>query len=57
MTDPTCPFCEIVAGRREREVVLDDVDVVAFLNKYPATTGHMLVVPRIHRRDIWEIEQ
>jgi len=57
LTDPTCPFCEIVAGRREREVVLDDVDVVAFLNKYPATTGHMLVVPRIHRRDIWEIEQ
>jgi histidine triad (HIT) family protein len=57
LTDPTCVFCEIVAGQREREVVLEDVDVVAFLNRYPATTGHVLVVPRIHRRDIWEIQK
>jgi histidine triad (HIT) family protein len=57
MTDAVCAFCEIVAGRAEREVVLEDADVVAFLNLYPATTGHMLVAPRTHRRDIWEIEQ
>jgi histidine triad (HIT) family protein len=30
--------------------------VVAFLCEPPATWGHTLIVPRAHRRDIWEIE-
>jgi histidine triad (HIT) family protein len=29
--------------------------VVAFLCEPPATWGHTLIVPRAHRRDIWEI--
>ncbi len=33
-----------------------DEQVVAFLCEPPATWGHTLVVPRVHRRDIWEIE-
>ena len=28
--------------------------VVAFLCEPPATWGHLLVVPRAHRRDIWD---
>jgi histidine triad (HIT) family protein len=49
-----CPFCEIVAGSRSQEIVYEDDRVVAFLCEPPATWGHLLVVPRAHRRDIWD---
>ena len=49
-----CPFCEIVAGRKHQEIVYADDGVVAFLCEPPATWGHLLVVPRQHRHDIWE---
>ena len=52
----SCPFCEIVAGRREQEVVYADGQVVAFLCEPPAAWGHVLVVPRAHVADIWSIE-
>lgn len=50
-----CPFCEIVAGEREQEVVYADETAVAFLCEPPAAWGHVLVVPRTHRADVWEI--
>jgi histidine triad (HIT) family protein len=50
-----CIFCDIVAGRKSQEVVYEDDTVVAFLCEPPATWGHVLVVPRSHRTDIWDI--
>jgi histidine triad (HIT) family protein len=50
-----CPFCEIVAGRHQREIVYADDTVMAFLCEPPATWGHVLIVPREHRADIWDI--
>ena len=43
-----CEFCEIVAGRAEAAVVLDEPDVLAFLDVRPVFPGHTLVVPRSH---------
>jgi histidine triad (HIT) family protein len=43
-----CAFCEIVAGRLAAQVVLDERDVVAFLDRRPVFKGHTLVVPREH---------
>jgi histidine triad (HIT) family protein len=54
MPSAACPFCEIVAGRRAEEIVYSDDAVVAFLCEPPATWGHVLVVPRQHRTDIWD---
>ena len=34
----------------------EDDRVVAFLCEPPATWGHILVAPRVHRRDIWAIQ-
>ena len=52
----SCPFCEIADGRRRQEVVHADESVVAFLCEPPAVWGHVLVVPRRHVADVWEIE-
>jgi histidine triad (HIT) family protein len=51
-----CPFCEIVKGRRNQEIVASEGDAVAFLCEPPATQGHTLIVPRRHRSDIWDLE-
>jgi histidine triad (HIT) family protein len=43
-----CLFCGIVAGTVPATVVLDDEQVVAFLDVRPVFKGHVLVVPREH---------
>ncbi len=45
---PDCVFCGIVAGEVAADVVLDEPDVVAFLDVRPVFKGHMLLVPREH---------
>ena len=47
-----CVFCAIVAGRVEASTVLDAPDLLAFLDTNPATTGHLLVVPKAHAADL-----
>lgn len=51
-----CPFCEIVDGRRPQEIVAAGSAIVAFLCEPPATPGHVLIVPRRHRSDIWDVD-
>ena len=43
-----CVFCDIAAGRLPAHVVLDDTEVIAFLDARPVFKGHVLVVPRQH---------
>lgn len=48
MAANTCLFCQVVAGEAPAEVVLDEAEVVAFLDIRPLFPGHVLVVPRVH---------
>ena len=43
-----CVFCQIVRGEVDAAVVLDEPEVVAFLDRTPVFHGHVLVVPRVH---------
>lgn len=43
-----CTFCAIVSGRTPAHLVLDEPDIVAFLDARPVFKGHTLVVPRRH---------
>ena len=43
-----CLFCSIVAGAESSHVVLDEPDVIAFLDHRPVFKGHVLVIPRVH---------
>jgi histidine triad (HIT) family protein len=45
---PGCVFCAIVAGETEADLVLDEDDFVAFLDRRPLFKGHVLLVPRLH---------
>ncbi len=44
----TCTFCAIRDGAVPAEVVLDENDVMAFLDVRPLFPGHTLVIPRRH---------
>lgn len=41
-------FCGIAAGDVPADIVWDDGDVLAFLDRRPLFAGHVLVVPRRH---------
>jgi histidine triad (HIT) family protein len=43
-----CLFCAVVAGSESSHVVLDEPDVLAFLDHRPVFKGHVLVIPRVH---------
>lgn len=43
-----CIFCEIVAGRAPAYIVYEDAEAIAFLDIFPFTRGHLLVVPKHH---------
>jgi histidine triad (HIT) family protein len=49
---PDCLFCRIVAGAADGHRVLDEADVVGFLDIRPVFEGHVLLVPRTHRDDL-----
>ena len=48
MPDTTCAFCAIATGALPAAMVLDEPDVVAFLDVKPVFPGHVLVIPRAH---------
>ena len=49
MARPTsCTFCRILAGELPATVVLDEPDLLAFLDTKPVFRGHVLLVPRVH---------
>jgi histidine triad (HIT) family protein len=51
-TDPSCTFCQIIAGDSPVSTVTEDETVVAFMDIHPVTPGHMLIVPREHHAEL-----
>jgi histidine triad (HIT) family protein len=47
-----CRFCAIARGEVQTRIVLDDGDVLAFLDHRPLFPGHCLVIPREHHETL-----
>lgn len=43
-----CIFCRIAAGAVKAEIVHETPEAIAFLDKFPAAKGHVVVIPRAH---------
>jgi histidine triad (HIT) family protein len=50
-----CLFCQIAQGTQTAERVLDEPDVVGFLDFRPVFHGHVLLVPRAHHVTLAEL--
>jgi len=51
-----CVFCQIVAGEANASIVYQDELVTAFMDLYPVTPGHVLVIPNQHSALIKDVE-
>ena len=51
----SCRFCAIVHGEVESQLVLEDDETIAFLDRRPLFPGHSLLVPREHVETLVEL--
>lgn len=50
-----CLFCKIIAGEIPCYKVYEDESVLAFLDIFPCSKGHTVVIPKEHAETIWEM--
>lgn len=43
-----CVFCRIVNGQIDSNIVYEDETIIAFLDIFPASIGHVIVIPKEH---------
>lgn len=56
MSEQNCVFCSEILDRRDGEIVYENEHTIAFLDYAPVETGHLLVIPKTHFENIFEIE-
>jgi histidine triad (HIT) family protein len=50
-----CIFCKIVNGEIPSAKVFENEHVFAFLDISQVTKGHTIVIPKIHKKDVFEL--
>jgi histidine triad (HIT) family protein len=55
MAHEDCIFCKVLAGEIPSESVYEDEHTVAVMDINPWTRGHVVVVPRRHAENLFEI--
>jgi histidine triad (HIT) family protein len=50
-----CIFCKIINGEIPSAKVFENEHVVAFLDISQVTKGHTLVIPKVHKKDVFEL--
>lgn len=56
MAEEKCIFCKIIAGEIPSTTVYEDEDFRAILDVNPAVRGHVIILPKKHAADIFELE-
>lgn len=51
--DPNCVFCQ----KTETDYITENTLAASFLDLYPVSKGHMLIVPKRHVRQIWSLTE
>ncbi|MGA8664521.1 MAG: HIT family protein [Thermoplasmata archaeon] len=54
---PACVFCEIIAGRAPSYLLYEDATTMAFLDIFPFTRGHFLVIPKHHGERLTDLPE
>ena len=56
-SEPGCIFCSIIAGSIPAHRVYEDESMLAFLDAFPHTRGHLLIVPKRHMERITDLAE
>lgn len=51
----SCAFCSIARGQAPAHVVLDEPEMLAFLDRRPLFPGHCLLIPRAHHEVLTDV--
>jgi histidine triad (HIT) family protein len=51
----SCIFCQIIEGKAASSKVYEDDICLAFLDIQPVNPGHILVVPKVHFKDLSDL--
>lgn len=54
--DAECVFCHIVAGEAPAASVFEDDGFIAFMDINPINPGHVLVLPKVHRETLFDLD-
>jgi histidine triad (HIT) family protein len=54
---PGCIFCSIVAATAPSHRVYEDAHVLAFMDIFPVSDGHLLVIPKRHYETLLESDE
>ncbi len=57
MYDQTCVFCREIIKSNNAAYVYKDNDVIAFMDNAPIEEGHVLVIPKDHFVNIFDIDK
>jgi ATP adenylyltransferase len=54
-----CPFCEAFSGNNDPEnlVIFRGKNAFVMVNRYPYTTGHVMILPIIHQEKLSELDK
>ncbi len=50
-----CIFCKIAKGKASAYKVYEDEKYLAFLDIFPRTKGHVMVIPKTHYRWVYDV--
>lgn len=54
---PTCIFCDIVQGKEKSNILYEDSSFVVLMDAFPVTEGHLLVIPKFHKKEVLELDE
>ena len=55
--EDTCIFCKILEGSIPSFVIYEDEKFKVILDRFPASKGHCLILPKNHYKDIFELPE
>lgn len=54
--DNNCVFCKIINGDIPSATVYEDNEFKVILDRFPSNEGHLLILPKEHCKDIFDID-
>ena len=52
-----CIFCKIIKGEIPSFTVYENDDFKVILDRFPAAPGHVLIIPKAHYSDVFELSE
>jgi len=56
MSEENCIFCKIIRGEMPASVIFEDEHSIAFMDVFPVTEGHCLLIPRQHYENMLDVD-